>query len=208
MTEIDRWLYHFTHLDNLPGIVAKGLVADGFDPGMVVECADPGIKQRRRDLPVSAGPGGVVAHYVPFYFAPRSPMLYRIHRGGVQNYRHGQDELIYLVTRVSRIEALGLAWVATDRNAAVEPARFVEAAYRLADHVDWEVMAAQKWADTPDDGSRKQRRMAEFLVHRHVPWNALTHVATCSHAMAEKVRTLVDGGGHVPRVVVRPGWYF
>ncbi len=209
MTDIaDRWLYHFTHIDNLAGIAAEGMVADGMAPATVVECAEPSIKQRRRELTVPIGDGGVVADYVPFYFAPRSPMLYRIHRGGVGSYQRGQDELVYLVSRVSRVEALGRRWVATDRNAAVEPGRFIDDAASLSTHVDWEIMAAEQWADTVEDGSRKQRRMAEFLVHHRVPWEAFTHVAACSEAAAAAVNGLIQGRSHTPRVVVRPGWYF
>jgi ssDNA thymidine ADP-ribosyltransferase, DarT len=209
MTDIrGRWLYHFTHVDNLPGIIAGGLVADGCGPAMVIECAEPSIKQRRRKLPVPIGPGGVVADYVPFYFAARSPMLYRIFRGGVESYQRSQQELVHLMTRVSRVEALGLKWVATDRNAAVEPGRFVNEVPELANHIDWEVMVAQQWANTTEDGSRMQRRMAEFLVHQRVPWDAFTHVVTCSDTVAETVRELVAEQAHTPGVVVRPGWYF
>lgn len=204
----DCWLYHFTHVDNLPSITTDGLVADGCDPPMVVECADRGIKQRRRRLRVPIGTGGVVADYVPFYFAPRSPMLYRINCGGVHSYGHSQYQLIYLVTRASRIKALDLAWAATDRNAAVQPSRFINEIDQLHTHIDWNVMEAKNWANTSDDGSRMQRRMAEFLVHRRVPWDAVTHIATCSDTVETQVRPLIASRPHAPGMVVRPGWYF
>jgi len=47
---------------------------------------------------VPLAPYGCVADYVPFYFAPRSPMLYKLHKGGVPNYTGGQDPLVYLVS--------------------------------------------------------------------------------------------------------------
>jgi hypothetical protein len=55
-------------------------------PGSAGEVGDPQIKERCRNRAVNTGPGGTIGDYVPFYFAPRSPMLYRIacdHRDGV-----------------------------------------------------------------------------------------------------------------------------
>ncbi|WP_449060420.1 type II toxin-antitoxin system toxin DNA ADP-ribosyl transferase DarT [Planomonospora algeriensis] len=200
-------MLHFTHIGNLRGIVGPGLTADNRRPGLSVECGEPGIKQRRREQAVPVGPGGVVADYVPFYFAARSPMLYRIHKGGVSGYQRGQSELVYLVTRLSRIITAGLAWVATDRNAALE-ARFAQQVQDLRHHIDWEVMKAENWANTEDDGSRKQRRMAELLVHGTVPWTAISHVYAYDDSTVASVSDLLAGHAHRPHLAVRPWWYF
>lgn len=165
----DPRILHFTHVENLAGIAASGLVADQHKPTGTVECADLSIKERRRSQAVPAGPGGVVADYAPFYFAPRSPMLYRIYKGGVETYSGRQDELVYLVSRVSQVQRHHLAWAATDRNAALTTAKYTDRALLLPSHIDWEVMAALIWKNTPTDGSRRERRMAEFLVHRALP---------------------------------------
>lgn len=203
-----RWLYHFTSVDNLPGIMASGLIADAGRPATVTECADPSIKQRRRENIVLIPPGGVVADYAPFYFASRSPMLYRISQGGVKTYQGSQGDLVYLLTRIHAIEAMRLPWVATQRNAAVKPNRFTNEVHKLATLVDWDLMKAVYWRNTPEDGSRVQRRMAEFLVHRRVPWEAISHVAVRSETMARRVEDLLAGQSHTPVVVVRPGWYY
>lgn len=69
-------VYHFTHIDHLAGIIADGLVCDTEVAGALTqEVGNHGIKASRRRIPVKAGPGGVVADYVPFYFAPRCPMM-------------------------------------------------------------------------------------------------------------------------------------
>lgn len=75
-------LVHFTHVRNLRGIAERGLLADACGADPQVDCAEGGIKEARRRRIVPIGPGGVVADYVPFYYAPRSPMLRRIHGGG------------------------------------------------------------------------------------------------------------------------------
>jgi hypothetical protein len=120
MDSSDPWLLHFTPIDNLPGITERGLLADSEDRGQVRECGQPSIKERRRGRQVPTARGGVVADYVPFYFAPRSPMLRSILGGRVKEYRNDQTDLIYLVTRLSRVIEHDLAWVATDRNAVLD----------------------------------------------------------------------------------------
>ncbi len=83
----DRRIYHFTDHANLAGIVAAGgLYGDSrmMASGRVfTECAHEGVKNDRRARAVSCPPGGVVADYVPFYYAPRSPMMSAISNGKV-----------------------------------------------------------------------------------------------------------------------------
>lgn len=52
--------------------------------------AHQNIQDRRAYRQVPFDPGGVLHDYVPFYFAPRSPMLYTISRGNVVGYEQGQ----------------------------------------------------------------------------------------------------------------------
>ncbi|WP_283134532.1 type II toxin-antitoxin system toxin DNA ADP-ribosyl transferase DarT [Rhizohabitans arisaemae] len=204
----DPWLLHFTHVDNLGAIAQNGLVADNRRPPLTVECADQRIKANRRERAVSVGSAGVVADYVPFYFAPRSPMLYRICKGGVTSYGQGQGPLIYLVTRLSAMTERDLAWVASDRNAATATARFTITRSDLAKHIDWALMEEEYWADTEDDGSRVQRRIAEMLVHERVPWEAFTHVYTHNDAVAAACHAIIASLEQRPSVAVRAHWYF
>lgn len=74
----ERIIMHFTHVRNLPGILAAGcLHADNRvdrRSALAVEAADLEIKNSRRAIRIGLAPFGCVADYVPFYFAPRSPM--------------------------------------------------------------------------------------------------------------------------------------
>lgn len=209
MDPTDPWLLHFTAIDNLPGIIEHGLRADSLDRGPVRECGQPSIKERRRIRQVPGPQGGVVADYVPFYFAPRSPMLFSILGGRVKEYGTDQTDLIYLATRLSRVAQHRLAWIATDRNAVLGTAKFTSERERLAQHIDWAIMSDRYWGNTAEDGSRRERRMAELLVHHSVPWTVFSHVAACCGTRAAEVTTkLPTIAGQTPKVLVRPGWYF
>lgn len=203
-------VYHFTHVRNLLSIAHAGLVADiGSRTGRtVVEVGEPSIKEARRQRAVPVGPGGVVGDYVPFYFAARSPMLYKIHRGGVPSYQDGCDDLIYLVSTVERLQSEGCPLVFTDRNAATSIAEFTDEENRLGELIDWPLMNARIWRDVPAQPDRKERRMAECLAYRQVPWSAFVGVATRTEGCADAARATLATLGDSTPVVVRPGWYF
>lgn len=63
-------IMHFTHIRNLPGILAAGcLQADSLvdrSSALKVEAADLDIKAARKRVPVPLAPYGCVADYVPF----------------------------------------------------------------------------------------------------------------------------------------------
>lgn len=162
---------HFTHVDNLESIVTGGLCCDSAaqDGRLRREVGYTDIKARRRERTVPVGVGGVVADYVPFYFAARSPMLYVITKGQVPTYRDGQSDLVYLITSAERVVDATLAFVFTDRNAALAHAKFETDPARLDATIDWPLMEQAMWNDTPQAPDRKERRMAEFLVQPKRP---------------------------------------
>ena len=96
-------LYHITHVDNLRAIVADGaLVSDAElirrgGPAQAIGMSE--IKRRRvEELEVGSHPGTKVGDYVPFYFCPRSVMLFVIHRANHPDltYRGGQECIVHL----------------------------------------------------------------------------------------------------------------
>src|SRR5579859_3001277 len=109
-------IYHITHFSNLPGIIASGgLSCDRI--AREIDCVKIGhrhIKERRLERKVPLSPGGCVGDYVPFYFAPRSPMLYAIHNGFVEGYNSGQSEVVHLVSSAEMVDKADLHWVFSD----------------------------------------------------------------------------------------------
>lgn len=211
----DRWLYHFTHIENLPSICETQCLNCDVTArtGMLgVEVGAPDIKERRRRRAVPIAPGGHVGDYVPFYFAPRSPMLYRIacdHRDAITDrYQGGDLPLVYLVTTIGAVLAEELDWVATDGNAATATTEFTRDVASLEALVDWPLMSATRWNNTEDDPDRQRRRLAEFLVHRRVPLSLIRWVATYDDSCKAQVRALMKGGPLTERIVTRPSWYY
>ncbi|MEP7766007.1 DUF4433 domain-containing protein [Sanguibacter sp. 25GB23B1] len=201
-------IYHFTHLRNLPGIVTDGLRSDAEcrrGGRTQVEIGSSAIRERRLALRVGGvGPGGCVGDYVPWYFGPRSPMMFTLGKNNYE-YQDGFDNVVYLVSSVPTIARLGCAWIASDRNAALNLAEFTADESELADHISWEVISARYWTDHVDGADL---RAAEFLVHDSAPWTAVEAVVTRTVATQTVVENLLTGHRHSPPVIVRPGWYF
>ncbi|MBQ1074885.1 DUF4433 domain-containing protein [Micromonospora sp. C31] len=199
-------IMHFTHIDNLPAILTAGrLVADNLvGRRLLTDAGSASIKASRRTRSVTCPPGGVVADYVPFYFAPRSLMMYRIakeHENGQAGcYPGGDDPLVYLVSSVDRVHAAGLRWVASDGNCAASLTCFAGQLGDLAQLVDWPLMREQVWKNMPEDQDRMRRRMAELLVHQELPVDLIAGYAVRTPAREAQLRRLLRSAGIIATV--------
>lgn len=204
-------IYHFTHVRHMADIASRGLACDSVAQaeGLIrVEIGETSIKAQRRRRRVPLSPGGHVSDYVPFYFAPRSPMMFSIEKGNVATYLEGCDELVYLVSSLQRLEAWGITYLVTDRNAALSIAEFRLGGVGPLDHVDWPLMRAGSWKNTSEQPDRKERRMAECLVRDVLPWAAVERVVTRNEAIAERARRALAAAGAAIPVTVARHWYF
>jgi hypothetical protein len=116
--------------------------------------------------------------------------------------------LVYLAATVGAVIDAGLAWVATDGNAATATTEFSSDLERLDEMIDWPLMTAARWNNVPDDPDRQRRRMAEFLVRHKVPFSVFHQVGAYSDQHAKAVRTILAGMPLATQVFVRRSWYY
>lgn len=207
-------IFHFTHIDNLATIIVDGgLMSDSECITRKRTAARSGnseIKQRRFGQAIEAGVGmgGVVADYVPFYYAPRSPMLFSIKSGNVSGVDPDQNPLVYCVARAEDFSPPH--FVVTDGNAASALSSHYGTHADMSNKIDWNVMKASYWRNTDEDGDRMRRRMAEFLVHRFVAWHHIKALVTRVPATQQAVLSLYKRlqPQHQPPVTVNPSWYY
>lgn len=188
------FIHHITHIENLPLILSSGgLIAKNRLRQQQINYLDiayEGIQDRRSRTPVPCGAGGVLHDYVPFYFAPRSPMLCAIHNGRVASYTKGQKPVIHLVVEAEAIEAENIAFAFTDGHAVMVYSEFYNDLQALEFVIDWNIMKDNYWADTPEDGDRKRRRQAEFLVHQFCPWRLITKIGVIDRIIKSQVEQI------------------
>lgn len=199
-----------THVGNLASIIKEGrLYCDARAPRCNPHSIAYGhLKAMRAVKTVPVPPGGYVTDYVPFYFAPKSPMLYAIHRGYVKSGL-SQTEIIYLVTTVETVVQANKLFVFTDRNATSLNVRFSNDLSRLNQYVNWDIMRSPYWFDRlPDYPDRKSRRQAEFLVYQELEWELIEQIGVYDSTRLNMVQQLLQNTDHQPLVSVERGWYY
>jgi hypothetical protein len=205
------FLYHFTHINNLPLILAAdGLRTCGSLRQAGVNYKDVAystLQDRRAKTYVPCGRYGTLHDYVPFYFCPLSPMLFTISKGNVPGYDEGTRPLIFFVSTAQAVQQAGLPFVFTDGHGIMDYTGFYDDLNQLH-QVDWPLMKATMWKSTEADPDRKRRRSAEFLVHDFMPLNLITHIGTRSPLIQATVLARLSSIARHPEVLVRPGWYY
>lgn len=204
-------IFHITPVDNLRRIFEAGALLakralEQEDRGYT-NIAHRSIQDRRAHTPVPCGPGGVLHDYVPFYFAPRSPMLYTLSRGNVAGFAGGQASIVHLVSTAQAVQAAGLGFVFSDGHGIIAFTSFYDDLSQL-DKVDWALMQSRYWSDTQDDLDRKRRRQAEFLVHERFPVDLVRGIGVINLDIQRQTEAvLAEFGLNIP-VATKPVWYY
>ncbi|MDH6100191.1 DUF4433 domain-containing protein [Anabaenopsis sp. FSS-46] len=206
-------IYHITHINNLPSILKSGeLMAHSRLRQETIQYQDIAhghIQDRRSMTLVPCGAGGTLHNYVPFYFAPRSPMLYAIHKNNVGQYRDGQTPILHLVSSAEAVAAK-LSFVFTDGHAIIQNTGFFADLEDLYTDgvIDWKIMRTRSWRDTAEDGDRKRRRQAEFLVHQFLPWELIEEIGVINTTIQTQVKQILQTFNFHTPVRVNCKWYY
>jgi hypothetical protein len=207
-------IYHITHVDNLRAIMAEGALLS--DAGMMARGGPEravgmtGIKLRRVEkLEVTCHSGTKVGDYVPFYYCPRSIMLFVIHRANHPEliYRDGQEPIVHLEAdlhaAIGWAEKTGVRWAFSLSNAGASYTEFRSRVTEL-DQLDWVAIEASDFRSA----EVKERKQAEFLAHGRFPFDLFERIGVCSAAIqARATAALADTRCKVP-IEVRREWYF
>lgn len=206
-------IYHITHVDNLRGILNDDcLFSDRAIQARGGPKADIGIsriKKRRLELPVSVQPGTKVGEYVPFYFCPRSIMLFVLHKGNSPGleYHDGQEPLVHLVAdlheAIEWAESERRQWAFSLSNAGARYALF----HNRRDHLgklDWSAINSRDFQSS----EIKEKKQAEFLMHESFPWHLIRSIGVCSHSTRQHVESIAAQSSHHPTIEVHKEWYF
>lgn len=165
------------------------------------------IKERRATKALRSQPGLCVGDCVPFYFCPRSVMLYVIYKRNLAGltYRRGQEPIVHLEAdlhdAVRWADKKDRRWAFTTSNAG---SSYFEDWCALPElrRIDWSAVAARNW-----QGS-KEEKQAEFLMEESFPWHLITRIGVYSEGMRQRAINVIAGSVHVPPVEEKSEWYY
>lgn len=125
----------------------------------------------------------------------------------IPGYSEGQGKVIHLVASAETIRDAELGFVFTDGHAVMAMSSFYDDLADL-DRIDWAVMESKFWNDTLEDGDRKRRRQAEFLVHQYLPWDQIHAIGVLNTTAKAEVEAIIIEQSHQPPVIIRRTWYY
>ncbi len=166
-----------------------------------------GIKQYRLTTRLNSCPKLTVGDCVPFYFCPRSVMLYVIYKANHPelDYRGGQEPIVHLEADLREVvdwaNRKNRLWAFTLSNAG---SRYFEDRCDLnqLSEIDWQAVQTRHW-NTCKDG-----KQAEFLVERSLPWSLVRNIGVYSERIHAQVRAAMRADRHQPAVKINRGWYY
>ena len=207
-------IYHIVHVDRMPSIIQDGqlwcdaMMAQRSGTGTTIGMNS--IKRRRlENLTLSSRPGLRVGQCVPFYFCPRSVMLYVIRMANHQElaYSGGQGPILHLEAdlrqTVAWADANNLRWAFTLSNAGSD---YFEDRCNLEqlNQINWTAVFASDWREP----TVKEGKQAEFLIESTFPWELVTRVGVHSTGIRNQVQQIIQPLGHRPPVEIKPDWYY
>lgn len=210
-------IYHISHVDRLPSIIADGYL---WCDAEIVRRSPTGttigmnnIKQRRLELPLISHPHLHVGDCVPFYFCPRSIMLYLINQANHPEltYKGGQDPIVHFEADFYRSVAWAQqnqkCWAFTLSNAG---AFYFEDRCNLSElnEINWNAVQSNQWGGFGVSRSIKEGKQAEFLLEHCFPWSLVDRIGVNSTTIYRKVSSALLARGHRPTIELKKDWYY
>lgn len=206
-------LFHIVHVSRLASILRDGhlycdsLMADREECGATIGMST--IKLRRQRNYLTSHKNLTVSECVPFYFCPRSVMLYLLYMCNHPDleYRGGQTPILHLQFDLLRVvdwaNAHDKRWAFTLSNAG---AKFFEDRSDLAQlfEVNWEAVRATDFRDA----DIKEGKQAEFLVEKCVPWQLVEEIGVHRTGPLSQIEAELAVNTHRPPTIVHPEWYY
>ncbi len=177
------------------------------------------IQEKRSLKQIEIEPYGNLHDYVPFWFAPRQPMLYTLKDSEVNGNIVREEDICYLVTDVNLIGSMTYDYVFYDGHPIVGYSRCFNNLSEL-DQVRWEIFFEEPlldgyckyWKDdieTPGREDRKRIRQAEFLIKGGFSLNDIQFIAVKTEHAQQCAKTLLENAGMENlKVLIKPDWYY
>lgn len=214
----DIKIYHIIHVNRLDSVLKDGFLfcdaemSHRQNVGPTIGISN--IKERRMLLKLSSFPDLTVGQCVPFYFAPRSVMLYVIKCENHPDlaYSNGQEDILHLEFNLQKVlnwaQDNGLKTCYTTSNAGSRYFEDYSDFTKIKDNIDWAAVDANQWSGTGIDKSVKENKQAEFLIENRIPIELLELVGVYNLQNYNKVNKILKGYNLSVNVKQKVDWYY
>ncbi len=206
-------IYHILHYDRLPSLLSTGFL---YSDKYVRENNLPGsnigyqhLKERRLRKFLSSYQDLAVGACVPFYYCPRSVMLYTLNIASPYNdYKAGQNPIVHLEFDLTKAITWAVAnkkrWVLTTGNASssfFDDFSTIEGFRKI----NWQAVTAEQWKQK----QIKDEKQAEFLVEESFPFDLVECLGINRvQETAQKVSQLLTKTSYASKLQIRQDWYY
>ncbi len=164
------------------------------------------------ELTLSSCPKLHVGDCVPFYFCPRSVMLYMFYKGNHPeiSYRGGQEPIIHLVADMYQTKL----WAARNNLHSTFTTSNAGSCYfndytdeKDLNKINWTAVNALVWKDC------REEKQVEFLIEQRFPWELVEGIGVYSVVQYQQVNVILANAKmanarHCPPIAIKREWYY
>jgi len=192
-----RFCYRICHIDNLSHILQFGLctkhhklASRDFKP-----IGNTEIISVRDETIVRLPDYGTIGEYIPFYFTPRSIMLYNIVTGywAPKVPRVPRNEILVIRCYVSDLIKLPRYFFTDGQANDALTNHYVKV--EDSKNIDWSSIQNSNFSKSDGDFDRPRRYQAEFLVHEHVPLEFIESLHVYDEKASRIVKAELENAG-------------
>lgn len=198
--------FRMVHIDNIPHILRYGIVTRNSvnaNPNYTA-IGDTAVIAKRNDKMVL---GHLLSEYIPFYFGPRSPMLYVIQHGYNNVVQRNAEDIVYCVVRLEDIISSDIRCCFSDGHAMSAVTSFYDKSQLndIARYVSHQDVFENHWGSTEADSDEtKRKKEAELLFLDDIPAQYICSFVVYNETTKENLINL----GAKQDIYVAPHYYF
>ncbi len=143
--------------------------------------------------------------FLPFYFAPRSVMLFRI-KTGHNVPQVAQEDIIHVVYKLTDILP-DIRYLFTDGHGYAKFTQWFDDIQYLSE-LDWDVIHSKWWNNTEEDTDRQRRKQAEFWIEGEISLEKMVGIGVFNESARNKVELLCQKYSQSIPVKVKNDYYY
>lgn len=200
-----KYAFRIVHIDNIPHILRHGITlpTSAHANPRYVPIGDANVIAKRKGRMIG---GKSIGDYIPFYFGPRSPMLYIVQKGSSTVRQQRAEDIVYCAVSIETVISENLKGFFTDGHALSRMTQ-IHKIGKLKDidqYVDYSDVYSTCWGYA-DDTDLKRRKEAELLLADDLPPEMIAGYVVCNEQVRQR---LIEMGINEQKVAVRAAYYY